>query len=71
MRKIVKRDNRKKAFLGAIIGGITSIAGSAIGAAKNVKLKENNYDNNKLSKIKMMLKLKLKPLLLLLPIKIM
>ena len=42
MRKIVKRDNRKKAFLGTIIGGIASIAGSAIGAAKNVKLKEKN-----------------------------
>lgn len=37
MRKIVKRDNRKKAFLGAIIGGIASIAGSAIGAAKKRK----------------------------------
>ena len=37
MRKIVKRDNRKKAFLGALIGGIASIAGSAIGAAKRRK----------------------------------
>lgn len=37
MRKIVKRDNRKKAFLGALIGGVASIAGSAIGAAKRRK----------------------------------
>ena len=37
MRKIVKRDNRKKAFLGALIGGVTSIAGSVIGAAKRRK----------------------------------
>lgn len=37
MRKIVKRDNRKKAFLGALIGGIAGIAGSAIGAAKRRK----------------------------------
>ena len=37
MRKIVKRDNRKKAFLGALIGGVASIAGSAIGAAKKRK----------------------------------
>ena len=38
MRKIVKRDNRKKAFLGALIGGVASIAGSAIGAAKRRKV---------------------------------
>lgn len=37
MRKIVKRDNRKKAFLGALIGGVASIAGSVIGAAKRRK----------------------------------
>lgn len=37
MRKIVKRNNRKKAFLGALIGGVASIAGSAIGAAKRRK----------------------------------
>lgn len=37
MRKIVKRDNRKKAFLGALIGGIAGIVGSAIGAAKRRK----------------------------------
>lgn len=37
MRKIVKRDNRKKAFLGALIGGVASIAGSAIGATKRRK----------------------------------
>ena len=51
MRKIVKRDNRKKAFLGAIIGGIASIAGSAIGAAKKCKaerekLKQQQIEQN-------------------------
>lgn len=51
MRKIVKRDNRKKAFLGAIIGGIASIAGSAIGAAKRrkaerEKLKQQQIEQN-------------------------
>lgn len=34
MKKVIKTDNRKKAFLGALIGGIAGIAGSAIGAAK-------------------------------------
>ena len=33
MRKIVKRDNRKKAFLGALIGGVASMAASAFGAS--------------------------------------
>lgn len=51
MRKIVKRDNRKKAFLGAIIGGIAGIAGSAIGAAKKrkaerEKLKQQQIEQN-------------------------
>lgn len=51
MRKIVKRDNRKKAFLGAIIGGVASIAGSAIGAAKKrkierEKLKQQQIEQN-------------------------
>lgn len=51
MRKIVKRDNRKKAFLGALIGGIASIAGSAIGAAKRrraerEKLKQQQIEQN-------------------------
>lgn len=51
MRKIVKRDNRKKAFLGAIIGGVASIAGSAIGAAKRrkaerEKLKQQQIEQN-------------------------
>lgn len=51
MRKIVKRDNRKKAFLGAIIGGIAGIAGSAIGAAKKRKaereqLRQQQIDQN-------------------------
>lgn len=51
MKKIVKRDNRKKAFLGAIIGGIASIAGSAIGAAKKrkaerEKLKQQQIEQN-------------------------
>lgn len=51
MRKIVKRDNRKKAFLGALIGGIASIAGSAIGAAKKrkverEKLKQQQIEQN-------------------------
>ena len=44
MRKIVKRDNRKKAFLGAIIGGIASIAGSAIGAAKKRKAEREKIE---------------------------
>lgn len=38
MKKVVKYNNRKKAFLGAIIGGIAGIAGSAIGAAKQRKI---------------------------------
>lgn len=51
MRKIVKRDNRKKAFLGALIGGIAGIAGSAIGAAKRrraerEKLKQQQIEQN-------------------------
>ena len=51
MRKIVKRDNRKKAFLGALIGGVASIAGSAIGAAKRrkaerEKLKQQQIEQN-------------------------
>lgn len=37
MKKVIKTDNRKKAFLGALIGGVASIAGSAIGAAKKRK----------------------------------
>lgn len=37
MKKVIKTDNRKKAFLGALIGGVASIAGSAIGAAKRRK----------------------------------
>ena len=43
MRKIVKRDNRKKAFLGALIGGVASIAGSAIGAAKRRKAEREQF----------------------------
>lgn len=51
MRKIVKRDNRKKAFLGALIGGVASITGSAIGAAKKrkaerEKLKQQQIEQN-------------------------
>lgn len=51
MRKIVKRDNRKKAFLGALIGGVASIAGSVIGAAKRrkaerEKLKQQQIEQN-------------------------
>lgn len=51
MRKIVKRDNRKKAFLGALIGGVASIAGSAIGTAKRrkaerEKLKQQQIEQN-------------------------
>lgn len=38
MKKVIKYNNRKKAFLGAIIGGVASIAGSAIGAAKQRKI---------------------------------
>ena len=38
MKKICKCGGRKKAFLGAIIGGVASIAGSAIGAAKQKKI---------------------------------
>lgn len=52
MRKIVKRDNRKKAFLGALIGGIASMVGSAIGAAKSRKaereqLRQQQIEQNK------------------------
>lgn len=51
MKKVVKIDNRKKAFLGAIIGGVASIAGSAIGAAKKrkaerEKLKQQQIEQN-------------------------
>ena len=51
MKKVIKTDNRKKAFLGAIIGGIASIAGSAIGAAKKrkaerEKLKQQQIEQN-------------------------
>ena len=51
MKKVVKIDNRKKAFLGAIIGGVASIAGSAIGAAKRrkaerEKLKQQQIEQN-------------------------
>lgn len=38
MKKICKCGGKKKAFLGAIIGGVASIAGSAIGAAKQKKI---------------------------------
>lgn len=38
MKKICKCGGRKKAFLGAIIGGVANIAGSAIGAAKQKKI---------------------------------
>lgn len=51
MKKVIKTDNRKKAFLGALIGGVTSIAGSAIGAAKRrkaerEKLKQQQIEQN-------------------------
>lgn len=51
MKKVIKTDNRKKAFLGAIIGGVASIAGSAIGAAKKrkaerEKLKQQQIEQN-------------------------
>lgn len=51
MKKVIKTDNRKKAFLGALIGGIASIAGSAIGAAKRrkaerEKLKQQQIEQN-------------------------
>lgn len=51
MKKVIKTDNRKKAFLGALIGGIASIAGSAIGAAKKrkaerEKLKQQQIEQN-------------------------
>lgn len=49
--KVIKTDNRKKAFLGALIGGVASIAGSAIGAAKKrkaerEKLKQQQIEQN-------------------------
>lgn len=51
MKKVIKTDNRKKAFLGALIGGVASIAGSAIGAAKKrkverEKLKQQQIEQN-------------------------
>lgn len=51
MKKVIKTDNRKKAFLGALIGGVASIAGSAIGAAKRrkaerEKLKQQQIEQN-------------------------
>lgn len=51
MKKVIKTDNRKKAFLGALIGGIASIFGSAIGAAKKrraerEKLKQQQIEQN-------------------------
>ncbi len=51
MKKIIKTDNRKKAFLGALIGGVASIAGSVIGAAKRrkaerEKLKQQQIEQN-------------------------
>lgn len=51
MKKVVKYNNRKKAFLGALIGGVASIAGSAIGAAKRrkaerEKLKQQQIEQN-------------------------
>lgn len=51
MKKVIKTDNRKKAFLGALIGGIAGIAGSAIGAAKRrkaerEKLKQQQIEQN-------------------------
>lgn len=51
MKKVIKTDNRKKAFLGALIGGVASIVGSAIGAAKKrkaerEKLKQQQIEQN-------------------------
>lgn len=51
MKKVIKTDNRKKAFLGALIGGVAGIAGSAIGAAKRrkaerEKLKQQQIEQN-------------------------
>lgn len=51
MKKVIKTDNRKKAFLGTLIGGVASIAGSAIGAAKRrkaerEKLKQQQIEQN-------------------------
>lgn len=51
MKKVIKTDNRKKAFLGALIGGVASIAGSAIGEAKRrkaerEKLKQQQIEQN-------------------------
>lgn len=51
MKKVIKTDNREKAFLGALIGGVASIAGSAIGAAKRrkaerEKLKQQQIEQN-------------------------
>lgn len=51
MKKVIKIDNRKKAFLGALIGGIASIVGSAIGGAKKrkaerEKLKQQQIEQN-------------------------
>lgn len=51
MKKVIKTDNRKKAFLGALIGGVASIAGSSIGTAKKrkaerEKLKQQQIEQN-------------------------
>lgn len=51
MKKVIKTDNRKKAFLGALIGGIADIVGSAIGASKKrkaerEKLKQQQIEQN-------------------------
>lgn len=51
MKKVIKTDNRKKAFLGALIGGVAGIAGSVIGAAKRRKaererLKQQQIEQN-------------------------
>lgn len=51
MKKVIKTGNREKAFLGALIGGVASIAGSAIGAAKRhkaerEKLKQQQIEQN-------------------------
>lgn len=51
MKKVIKTDNRKKAFLGALIGGIAGIAGSVIGAGKRrraerEKLKQQQIEQN-------------------------
>lgn len=51
MKKVIKTDNRKKAFLGALIGGVAGIAGSIIGAAKKrkaerEKLKQQQIEQN-------------------------